>query len=688
MRTRLAWYARRLGRMTPVEVAGRLQDRWNQEVWTLAHARPGGVTLPPVVRPDRHVDASAVHGMRGALPAAPRAALLAAADQLLEGRMEILGTARDDLADPDWSLDPTSGKRYPERRSAFRVAGRGVDDDRQVKQVWELSRHHHLTVLAAAWQLTGDDAYAELAARHLRSWWRRNPPLSGINWASGIEIGIRLISWVWTRRLLDGWPGAPGVFEANDEAVRQVYWHQRYLATFPSRGSSANNHVIAEAAGQVVAACAFPWFDRSPRWRDDAIALLEAELGRNTFDSGVNREQAFEYHGLVAELGLIAGAEADAAGRPLRPETWDLLCRMLDVLAAVVDQAGRPPRQGDGDDGRALLLAAPGSDRWASLLAVGAEVFGRLPWWPATAPDASSIVLGTQLGRRVAGGPRPVERPAHFADAGLTVLRTTDGAGHEIWCRCDGGPHGFLSIGAHAHADALAVELRHRGVDILADPGTYCYQGAARWRAYFRSTLAHNTVTVDGRDQSDPTGPFMWGRQARTAVLDVAVGGTGPQRWSAQHDGYRALADPVVHRRTVTLDPRSQSLEILDEIDSAGPHLVQLVFHLGPTVQAELHDGRADLEWTEIDGTEIDGTEIDGTGAGGTGPRPGGPGTAARAAVLLPAELSWTRHHGETDPVLGWYAPAYGRRLASTTLVGQATVGPVTLRTTVTFPTG
>ena len=44
-------------------------------------------------------------------------------------------------------------------------------DHANVKQVWELSRHHHLTVLAAAWWLTGEERYADMVARHLRSWW-------------------------------------------------------------------------------------------------------------------------------------------------------------------------------------------------------------------------------------------------------------------------------------------------------------------------------------------------------------------------------------------------------------------------------------------------------------------------------------------------------------------------------------
>ena len=89
----------------------------------------------------------------------------------------------------------------------FKVNHRSEDVTGNVKQVWELSRMHHVTVLATAFALTGDERYAERAASHLRSWWAQNPFLSGVHWTSGIETGLRLIAWVWVRRLLDGWVG-------------------------------------------------------------------------------------------------------------------------------------------------------------------------------------------------------------------------------------------------------------------------------------------------------------------------------------------------------------------------------------------------------------------------------------------------------------------------------------------------
>ena len=464
-----------------------------------------------------------------------------------------------------------------------------------MKQVWEISRLQHLTVLASAWYLSRDEAYARRAADQLESWWRENPFLSGVNWTSGIEVGLRLLSMVWIRRLLDDWPKVADLFEHNQLALRQIRWHQQYLAAFRSRGSSANNHVIAEAAGQLAASCAFGWFPESERWRRTSARLLERELLRNTFGSGVGRELASEYHGFVAELGLLAAVESAAAGHPLDAAVWQRLCAMLDSGAALLDQRLRPPRQGDGDEGRVLLLDGPVENPWPGLLALGSAVFGRQPWWPRVPDGVASTLIAAVPGavRAVAG--RPEQRPWRFADAGLTLLRTTGDREPEIWCRCDGGPHGFLSIAAHAHADALAVELRYGGVDILADPGTYCYHGEPEWRSYFRSTLAHNTLELDGRNQSAEGGPFLWLRHARTTELEAEDIGDAVE-WTAEHDGYQSLAAPARHRRCVRLDRASRIVDIVDEI-IGGNHEACLAFHLGPEVHAELDGTSAALSW-------------------------------------------------------------------------------------------
>ncbi|HTX64071.1 MAG TPA: alginate lyase family protein, partial [Acidimicrobiales bacterium] len=600
------------------------------------------------------------------LAGVPRASvdeLVAAAAALVDGRGELLGVEREDLADPDWFFDPSSGGRFERDVSAFRVDYRGAGDTRSVKHVWELSRHQQLTVLACAWRVTGDGAYAQLCKRQLEDWCEENPVLVGVNWSSGIELALRLISWVWARRLLDGWPGAPAAFEENETFLRQVYWHQRYLAAFPSRGSSANNHVVAEAAGQLAASCAFGWFDESDRWRRSSAALFETELARNTFPSGMNREQAFDYHGFVAELGLVAAAEAEAAGHPVSADLWRRLCAMVDVVAATLDRTGRAPRFGDADDGRGVLLGAPGWDRWRSLLATGNALFGPAPWWPEAPADLQSTLLSGLVGHKIAVPDRPEKRPDRFADSGLTILRTdARDPSPEIWCRCDGGSHGFLSIAAHAHADALSLEVRVDGVDILADPGTYCYQGSPAWRRYFRSTLAHNTLELAGSDQSVSAGPFLWTHHARTRVVRVATEGGPVKHWCAEHDGYARLHPPAVHRRSVTLDPADRTVEIVDEVLGDGAHPVRLAFHLGPAVEAACDGRRAALSWN---------------GAGGT---------PASGVLELATALSWRADRGATDPPLGWYSPGFGRKTPATVLVGSGTSADGPFRTLLRLP--
>ncbi|MFZ0083399.1 MAG: alginate lyase family protein, partial [Trebonia sp.] len=579
------------------------------------------------------------------VPETARAAIVAAADRLLKGEWELLGAVRTDMVQPDWFWDPVTGRRSSPDAYAFSVNQRDEAAVGNIKQVWEVNRLQHLTLLATAWFLTAEEAYAQRVADQLRSWLRENPFLSGVNWTSGIELGVRLINLAWIRRLLDSWPGVAALFEGSETTVRQIRWHQEYLAAFESRGSSANNHLIAEAAGQLAASCAFPWFPESDRWRREAASLLARSLADNTFPSGINRELASDYHGFVFELGVFAAAEAAAAGTPVPDGTWRLLCSMADAMAALVDCLGQPPRQGDSDEGRVVLLDAPARGRWPALLALGDGVFGRLAWWPAVPPDAGSVLLRSLAGDVEEVSGRPAARPDRFPDAGISILRTAAADSPELWCRCDGGPHGFLSIAAHAHADALSVEVRYGGVDVLADPGTYCYHGEPAWRSYFQSTIGHNTVEVGGRWQSVRGGAFLWLRHAAGREISFASDGAVAS-WTGEHDGYR----PAVHRRSARLDRGARVVEITDEI-SGGPHDVRVAFHLGPDVAVSLAGSVASLAWPDAV-------------------------TPGAAELMLPAGLEWSLHRGETEPILGWYSAGLGHRVPAVTLLGQGRSQP------------
>lgn len=143
----------------------------------------------------------------------------------------------------------------------------------------------------------------------------------------------------------------------------------------------------------------------------------------------------------------------------------------------------------------------------------------------------------------------------------------------------DVGPLGYLSTAAHGHADALAVTLSDGYDELIVDPGTGSYYGNPAWRSAFRGTRAHATVCVDDTDQSEMGGPFYWRRQATTTVhaVDLERGIV-----DAEHDGYRRLDDPVVHRRLLIAAPGGVTTVVVDLLDGRSVHDVTVSWPLHP----------------------------------------------------------------------------------------------------------
>jgi hypothetical protein len=636
--------------MSATELAWRARDQVVRLAFLMRQVRPDELaTMGSSLAGQRQFAVALPSGTAARVPHAARTAVLESANRVMLGEWDVLGVTKNDLVLPDRFRDLPTECHSATSRNPRRIEHGCYDHPGDVDHVCQKSRLQHLTLLATAWFLTHEDSYAQLVADRLRSWWSENPFLSGGNWTSGIDVGIRLISLAWIRRLLADWPGVTELFENNGLAVRQVWRHQQYLARFRRRGLSDGSHVIAEAAGQLVASCAFPWFEESDRWRRKSARLLEREILRNTFSSGVGRELASDCQCFIAELGFLAAVEAGASGYPLGAALWERLCAAADSAAALLDARLRPPRQGDCDHDRALLLDAPSANRWPSLLALSDGLVGGLDWWPRPQVDAGSVIVGAMTSTRRLIADRPADRPSRFADAGITLLRTS---GHhrlpEIWCRCDGRPLGSPGTAALTHADALSVEIRYGGVDILADPGTCWCCGNPHWRSYFRSTIAHNTVELAGRNQSNEDVPFPLARRTRASEIEVIDDGDVAS-WTAEHDGYRTLEPPARHRRSVMLDRASRMVDIVDQIEG-GPHDVRLAFHFGPDVEVEFSQSCAFLSWP-------------------------GAITPGAARLELPADLSWSLHCGETDPILGWYAPGLAGCVPAFMLLGRGRGG-------------
>ena len=591
----LAWKLNRLRCMTPAEIGHRVVRAAAMRVERLG-LRDAAVPAPdlshraaPWIHADAHFDS---------------APYVAAAERIAAGRLDVFALADCDLGTPPrWNRCPKTGVEAPlafGKQLDYRDAALVGD----IKYLWEPNRHLQLVTLAQAYALTGDARHAEALREQLESWFAACPYRMGPNWSSSLEAGLRLVNWALAWQLLGG-VDAPIFRGPAGEAFRarwlaSVYQHAEFVCGHLSLHSSANNHLVGELAGVFTAALAWPHWERSRRWMELARPMLEREALLQNAPDGVNREQATSYQQFELDLLLLPMLAACANGVPLSETYRERIDAMLEYLASIMDAGGNVPMIGDADDGYVVRLdPRPGFCRYRSLLATGALLFGRddfkakagalddkTRWLVGAASDAAYAEIDAASARL------PVRRA--FPEGGYYILGTDFETAREIRLIADAGPLGYREIAAHGHADALSFTLSVGGDEFLVDPGTFAYHTEGQWRHYFRGTAAHNTVRIDGMDQSEPGGNFMWLRKASAACSRWEA---GPELdlFEGWHDGYLGLADPVMHRRRIALEKPARRIALLDTLQMEGEHPVELLFHCHEECVVERGEGHVRL---------------------------------------------------------------------------------------------
>ncbi len=486
----LAWYWHRLRAMRPAEI----RERVAQKLRKRADAR-----RPPDFARN---SSPAVPGPWPLLPqreSAPESlthALRRDVDAILAGQWRAFGHLRIQVDDPPkWFTDHAVPKDLPTARPGFRLNHRALPAGADIKVVWELSRWQPLVRLAQGAWILGDTAAAAKCLAWLEHWRRANPPFIGWNWTSALESGIRLINFAW----IDGLLTAAGADPTALDVLRRrlVPQHLWYTWRHRSFGSSANNHLLGELAGLVVAAVRWPSMVVWGAPLAELKPLLEAEILAQFAPDGGNREQALNYQLFAWELAWHARSALIAAGQPLTPEAEERLHRAADffVTVQVPDDAWD---YGDSDSATVTPLFADESRATSE-------------WYAWFSDASSSPALKWWLGEP----PPPLEKPACvrtgedwlvFPDSGQAV-----GWSGEWQARWDLSPLGYLSTAAHGHLDALHFSLWLGGVALVIDPGTGAYYGDVRLRAWLAGWSAHNGPHPVDATFPRRLGPFLWG---------------------------------------------------------------------------------------------------------------------------------------------------------------------------------
>ena len=273
------------------------------------------------------------------------------------------------------------------------------------------------------------------------------------------------------------------------------------------------NHVLENARALVRASSFF----EGERWLRQGMKILEREIPEQVLADGGHFERAPGYHVRVMEV------LADIAALVRAPFIDDAVKRMRGFLEAIV-----PPN-------------------------------GRLPLLKDT-------VLSEPL-------PSPPQSSRWLEASGYAVMRDDERGDHLI------ADYGYVCpdyLPAHAHADLFSFELTIGGKPVIVDSGVFEY-AEGEWRKWFRSTPAHNTVSIDDADQSEMWGSFRVGRRAR--VRDVTWRHSSHlTSIDGVHDGYA----PLLHRRTITAFHAQRLWLVLDRISGPPGHTARSFIHLHP----------------------------------------------------------------------------------------------------------
>ncbi len=512
------------------------------------------------------------------------AATVRAADMVCAHRFELFGSGPTELGERiDWHSDFKSGLRWDLRHhTAINILDLSRPSD--VKVVWELSRCHHWVRLGQAYRFTGNIQYAEECLAQWESWMEDNPVGFGVNWACAMEAAIRAINWLWTFFFIADVPAF------NERRQRRFLGaladHGRFICRNLEVGPLPGNHYLTNGVGLFTLGTVLRELRGSRRWFRTGWRIIWEELSRQVTPDGVDYEHAIGYHAYVLQCALFVLSLCRHNALDVPASALERIQRMLEFTLAAIRPDGSFPTIGDKDDGSFMDLGECLARDHRPLLAAGAALFGRPDFKAATSRFGAANLWW--LGHEGLAAYEAVQTTAPrldsraFPQGGFFVMRGQDR--HLVVSGAGPGP------ASHIHHDLLSFECWADGTSYIVDPGTYTYTGSAAWRNHFRATAAHNTVMVDGQEQTrlleDPNLFPIAGDPAARFRLNRWESGPDLDHFDGEHTGYARLSQPVIHRRQVWFDRRAGYWTVRDLLTGRETHRMIGFLHLAPMAVA------------------------------------------------------------------------------------------------------
>lgn len=415
----------------------------------------------------------------------------------------------------------------------------------------------------------------------INDWIEKNQDPAPVAW-DAFPLSVRLLNWSLVLAVY-GWDD----FRIRESMHLQLAYLWRHLE-HDLRG----NHLLKNAVALAVAGALL-----NNTLGKRGLALLKKEVAEQFLPDGGHSERSPMYHTHALADLLLARAVLD----PNPAWLADATQRAIAFLHGVTHGDGCAAQFNDGAAGEGLTP-------------VTVQALAKKYYWGVPTPARSAAWPDSGLYRLTPG-----------ADAGLLVVK----AGAAMLDHQPG----------HAHSDLLSFEYSLGQQRIFVNAGTHGY-AESPYLDFCRSTAAHNTVRINGRDQMEHWSTFRVARRVHGTV----------DRWEdvtpSLTAGYETMHG-ARHQRSITWDARGW-WRIIDTVSGPGKWSLESFLHLHPDCSVvPLEAGGA------ADGCSA--YEVQGG--------------AATVTVLVARAVNVDLVAGASEPCQGWYFPRFGEAVPAPVLV-------------------
>lgn len=390
-------------------------------------------------------------------------------------------------------------------------------DDKSALWNYNLHYFEYLFPLVKKWEETGEKKYLDKTEEIITGWVEANPVGRNPAWAS-YSTALRIVTWI----SYYGYVSTAMKEEFRAKFLSSLHKQFVYLSGHLEK-DILGNHFFEDLKSLVIAAIFF----KDDAVLEKALSVFRTECKEEILPDGVHFELSPMYHKIIFEgMMKVATALRGAGRRDAETEIW--LQPMLDVAYSFENGLERVPLFNDGGNNVAKSLDA--------LLIAAKDEFGLNPRFNGKLKSSGFYIFEKKIG----------------ANKWKLVV--------------DAGQPGPKYIAGHAHCDAMSFELFCNGKPVVVNCGTYAYQ--CKERSFFRSTAAHNTVMVEGIEQSKCWDVFRLAGRSNTKVLNVTDNSITMEMTDQKHQRVK---------RTIAF---SDSLIVRDE--SNGKKLTSFIHILEP----------------------------------------------------------------------------------------------------------